>query len=97
MYHCIMQACIQSCLTFVTPWTIAHQAPLSMAFPRQEYWSGLPFPLPGECIYINLKCQWTERSNKKTKNDRLDRIKKHQGPLIRCLQETPLEQSTHID
>ena len=30
----------------VTPWTIAHQAPLSMGFPRQEYWSGLPFPPP---------------------------------------------------
>ena len=30
----------------VTPWTIAHQAPLSMGFPRQEYWRGLPFPLP---------------------------------------------------
>ena len=30
----------------VTPWTIAHQAPLSMEFPRQEYWSGLPFPTP---------------------------------------------------
>ena len=30
-----------------TPWTIACQAPLSMAFPRQEYWSGLPFPSPG--------------------------------------------------
>ena len=32
----------------VTPWTIACQAPLSMGFPRQEYWSGLPFPFPGE-------------------------------------------------
>ena len=32
---------------FVTPWTVAHQAPLSMAFLRQEYWSGLPFPAPG--------------------------------------------------
>ena len=31
-----------------TPWTIAHQAPLSMGFPRQEYWSGLPFPSPGD-------------------------------------------------
>ena len=29
-----------------TPWTVAHQAPLSMGFPRQEYWTGLPFPLP---------------------------------------------------
>ena len=32
---------------FVTPWTVAHQAPLSMGFSRQEYWSGLPFPSPG--------------------------------------------------
>ena len=31
----------------MTPWTIAHQAPLSMGFPRQEYLSGLPFPPPG--------------------------------------------------
>ena len=31
---------------FATPWTVAHQAPLSMAFSRQEYWSGLPFPSP---------------------------------------------------
>ena len=30
-----------------TPWTVAHQAPLSMRFSRQEYWSGLPFPTPG--------------------------------------------------
>jgi len=30
--------------SFVTPWTVAHQAPLSVGFPRQEYWSGLPFP-----------------------------------------------------
>ena len=32
---------------FATPWTVAHQAPLSMEFSSQEYWSGLPFPLPG--------------------------------------------------
>ena len=31
----------------VTPWTVAHQAPLSMGFPRQEYWSGLLFSSPG--------------------------------------------------
>ena len=36
-----------SCLTLVTLWTIASQAPLSMGFSRQEYWSGLPFPSPG--------------------------------------------------
>ena len=33
---------------FATPWTIAYQAPLSMGFLRQEYWSGLPFPSPGD-------------------------------------------------
>ena len=33
----------QSCLTLCDPWTIAHEAPLSMGFSRQEYWSGLPF------------------------------------------------------
>ena len=33
---------------FVTLWTVAHQAPLSMGFSRQEYWSGLPFPPPGD-------------------------------------------------
>ena len=33
---------------FVTPWTVAHQAPLSMGFPRQERWSGLPCPPPRE-------------------------------------------------
>ena len=33
---------------FVTPWTVACQAPLSTGFSRQEYWSGLPFPSPGE-------------------------------------------------
>ena len=32
----------------VTPWTVVHQAPLSMEFSRQEYWSGLPFPSPGD-------------------------------------------------
>ena len=38
----------QSCLNFSTPQTGARQAPLSMGFSRQEYWSGLPFPLPGD-------------------------------------------------
>jgi len=32
----------------VTPWTIACKPPLSMGFPRQEYWSWLPFPFPGD-------------------------------------------------
>ena len=36
----------QSCPTLCDPWTVAHQAPPSMGFSRQEYWSGLPFPSP---------------------------------------------------
>ena len=36
------------CLTLVTPWTVACQAPLSMGFSRQEYWSGLSFLSPGD-------------------------------------------------
>ena len=34
--------------SFATPWTVTCQAPLSMRFPRQEYWGGLPFPSPGD-------------------------------------------------
>ena len=47
---------------FMTPWTIAHQAPLPMGFSRQEYWSGLPWPPPGCHLYMDglvaqrLKC-----------------------------------------
>ena len=35
-------------LTFATPWAVTRQAPLSMGFPRQEHWSGLPFPSQGD-------------------------------------------------
>ena len=38
-----------------TPWTVAYQAPLSMEFPRQEYWSGLPFPPPGDLSNPGIK------------------------------------------
>ena len=37
---------LSSVRLFATPWTVSHQAPLSMRFSRQEYWSGLPFPAP---------------------------------------------------
>ena len=43
--HCLVAYCVQ---LFVSPWTVAHQAPLSMRFPRQEHRSGLPFPFPGD-------------------------------------------------
>ena len=40
---------------FVTPWTVAYQAPPSMVFSRQECWSGLPFPSPGDFPYPGIK------------------------------------------
>ena len=38
-----------------TPWTVAHQAPLSMGFSMKEYWSGLPCPPPGDLPYPGIK------------------------------------------
>ena len=43
------------CLTLATPWTVACRAPLSMGFSRQEYWSGLPFPSPGDLPNPGIK------------------------------------------
>ena len=43
-----MLSCFSHNLLFVTPWTVASQASLSMGFFRQEYWSGLPCPPPGD-------------------------------------------------
>ena len=40
---------------FVTPWTVAHQAPLSMEFSRQDYWCGLPFPSPGNLSHPGIE------------------------------------------
>ena len=45
----------KSCPTLAPPWTVAHQASLSMGFPRQEYWSELPFPSPGDLPYLGIK------------------------------------------
>ena len=45
---------IQLCLTLTTPWTAAHQAPPSMGFSRQEYWSGVPVPSPPRKHYLGI-------------------------------------------
>ena len=50
MYNCTCTYVSQSSDFGSTPWTVAHQAPLSMEFSRQEYWSGLPFPSPGKLL-----------------------------------------------
>ena len=51
------------CLTLVTPWTVACQAPLSMGFSRQEHWSGLPFPSPDGKRTDFLKIEATGLTN----------------------------------
>ena len=53
LYVCAqLLSCVQ---LFMIPWTVAHQAPLPMGFPRQEYWSGLPFPLSGDLSIPGIK------------------------------------------
>ena len=47
-----MPSCVR---LFVAPWTVARQAPLAMEFPRQEYWSGLPFPSSGDLPDSEIK------------------------------------------
>ena len=48
MRACVGASHFSRVLLFVTPWTVAHQASLFMGFSRQEYWSGLPCPPPGD-------------------------------------------------
>ena len=48
LYACMHAQSLSRVQLFVTPWTVAHQAPLSMGFFRQEYWTGLSFPSPGD-------------------------------------------------
>ena len=45
------------CQTVQTPWTVAHQDPVSMEFARQEYCSGLPFPTPGDLLKPGIELQ----------------------------------------
>ena len=49
------QKCSCSVMSSSTPWTMAHQAPLSMGFSREKYWSGLPFPSPRDLPNIGIK------------------------------------------
>ena len=60
--HLLLPLCLggdvlvaESCPTLATPRTVARQAPLSMGFSRQEYWSGLPFPSPGDLPYPGIE------------------------------------------
>ena len=53
MYVCNVLCVLSHVRLFVTPWTVALQAPLSMGFSSQEYWSGLPSPPPGDPLTMS--------------------------------------------
>ena len=55
LQHACMGSCFSCVWFFATLWTVACQAPLSMAFSRQEYWRGLPWPLPGDLPYPGIE------------------------------------------
>ena len=52
---CVCVCVLSRVQVFVTLWTLAHQVPLSMGFPRQEYWSGLLYPLPGDLPHPGIQ------------------------------------------
>ena len=52
--ECVLRRSVVS--DSVAPWTVAHQATLPMEFSRQEYWSELPFPIPGDLPNPGIKC-----------------------------------------
>ena len=54
MYVCVSAQSFSHIRLFATLWSIARQAPLSMELPRQEYWSGLPFPPPGDLLHPGI-------------------------------------------
>ena len=53
--ECVCVCTLSHVQLFAAPWTIDHQAPLSMEFSRQEHWSGLPFPSPGDLPHPEIK------------------------------------------
>ena len=55
MPACMHPSHFSSVQLFVTPWTVAYEAPQSIEFSRQEYWSGLPFPSPGDLPNPGIK------------------------------------------
>ena len=68
---------------FATPLTVAHQAPLSMGFSRQEYWSGLPFPTPGKTVPLKKKFSKDSQGECVPKNqNQLAPLPHFQLPLI---------------
>ena len=77
-----------SCIRlFVTPWTAAHQAPLSMGFSRQEYWRGLPCPPPGDLPNPGIELEFPASSALQVHSLPVS----HQGSLhtLSCISSNP--------
>ena len=77
-----------SCIRlFVTPWTAAHQAPLSMGFSRQEYWRGLPCPPPGDLPNPGIELEFLASSALQVDSLPVS----HQGSLhtLSCISSNP--------
>ena len=55
MYDCVLAFMLSCVLLFATPFTVACQDPLSIEFSGQEYWSGLPFPTPGDLPHLGVE------------------------------------------
>ena len=70
----------QSCLTLATPWTAAYQAPPSMGFSRQKYWTGLPLPSP-TMLLVAL--------NKSTGSENPHDMQTEKGPIKKKISELP--------
>ena len=54
-WHVLVLSHFSNLWLFETPWTVVHQAPLIMGFSRQEHWSGLPYPPPGDLLHPGIK------------------------------------------
>ena len=72
----------KKCPILATTWTVAHQAPLSMAFHRQEYQCGLPFPSPGDLPDSEMEPRSSELQAVSCKCRQILYLLSHQGNMI---------------
>ena len=79
---CLCTCTLSHVWLFATPWTVAHQAPLSMGFSRQEHWRGLPFPAPGDLPDPGIKPGSLASPASQVDSLGLSRLESSQGSLL---------------